>query len=126
MQMSRKSRNAKRALGRRLPHGSTGTSGRVYHFTDTARLPWILESGELRVDRGAIAKYPTKFVWATTLHNGDHTCSSLAGDQTPFKRGWHRLVRFTFHSDEFDPWLNIRDHPEWTPELFDKLDKLGK
>jgi hypothetical protein len=119
--MSRKSRNAKR----KLSQFSTGTNG-AYHFTDTIHLPWIFESGELQVERGAVGNYPTEFVWATTLQNGDRTCSALANDQAAFKQGWHLHVRFTFHSNEFEPWSNIKNHPDWTPELFDELDQLGR
>jgi hypothetical protein len=98
----------------------------VYHFTDTARLPWILESRELRLDHGAIGKYPTKFVWGTTLQNGDRPCASLNGDQKAYRQGWVRLVRFTFASTEFEPWIRIKDHPDWTPELFDRMEATGK
>jgi hypothetical protein len=120
--MSRKSHNAKR----KLTQVSTGTNGCAYHFTDTIHLPWIFESGELQVERGAVGNYPTKFVWATTLQNGDRTCSALGNDQAAFKQGWHLHVRFTFPSDEFEPWRNIKDHPDWTPELFNELDQLGR
>ncbi len=33
----------------------------VYHYTDTGRLPWILQSGELRPGRNKIAGYPDDF-----------------------------------------------------------------
>jgi hypothetical protein len=96
----------KGAFGRRDPvHCSAYINPEhVYHFTDTARLPWILESGMLRVDRGAIGKYPTKFVWATTLLNGDPTCTALSRNQTLESRqnGSLRLVRFTFNASDFD------------------------
>lgn len=98
----------------------------VYHFTDTARLPWIIESGELQVDRGVIGKYPTKFVWGTKLQNGDRTCSSLNGDQKALRQEWVRLVRFTFASTEFEPWIRIKDHPDWTRELFNRMEATGK
>lgn len=122
--MSRKSHGARGAFGRKRVE-SGGSPGYVYHFTDTARLPWILESGELKVDRGAIGKYPTKFVWATTLGNGDRTCAAL-NRVSPFKEGLHRLVRFTFRAQDFEPWDNIRNHPDWTAEVFGKLDQSGR
>jgi hypothetical protein len=99
----------------------------VYHFTDTNRLPWILERGELLVDRGAIGQTPTKFVWGTTLQNGDRTCAAFTSEALKKMRdGYSRLVRFTFSSQEFEPWTNMREHPDWSKEWYDRLDNSGK
>jgi hypothetical protein len=39
---------------------------RLYHYSDTARLPWILDTGDLRVGRNKIGNFPDPdFLWAT-------------------------------------------------------------
>jgi hypothetical protein len=100
----------------------------VYHFTDTARLPWILESGELRVHRADLAAdIPTKFLWVTRLQTGDKTCAALSPRTVEaFRKGWSLLVRFTLHAHDFEPWFNMRTDPLWAPYWFDKLESKGK
>jgi hypothetical protein len=34
----------------------------IYHFTDTMRLPWIIETGELRVGLNRVSKLPFEFL----------------------------------------------------------------
>jgi hypothetical protein len=49
---------------------------RVYHFTDSAHLPWILSDGELRAGANKIGGYPApEFVWATTEDRGSRTAT---------------------------------------------------
>jgi hypothetical protein len=48
----------------------------VYHFTDTTRLPWIIDSGELQPGKNRIGGYPLDFLWATSSLNGDRTSSA--------------------------------------------------
>jgi hypothetical protein len=65
----------------------------VFHFTDTARLPWILATGELRPGRNAIWDFPSAdFLWATTDARGDRTASV---DRKALRKGFTREVRFT-------------------------------
>jgi hypothetical protein len=49
---------------------------RVYHFTDTARLPWIIQTGELRPDPHRLGGFPADFVWATLNAGGDRTSAA--------------------------------------------------
>jgi hypothetical protein len=50
-------------------------TGSVYHFTNTARLPWILASGELRPGANKLGWAPVECIWATGSSIGDLTCS---------------------------------------------------
>jgi hypothetical protein len=72
----------------------------VFHFTDSARLPWILETGELRPHDDGIGA----FLWATTQEYGDYTAH---GFESYFKR-MGALVRMTLHASDFKPWDTIR------------------
>jgi len=68
----------------------------IYHFTDTARLPRILLSGELRP--GTIAeRHLDDLLWATTNPKGDRTASSFwDGPCNAVLQ-----IRFTLRDDDF-------------------------
>lgn len=93
----------------------------VYHFTDSARLSWILHDGELKPGRARVGGFPDPdFLWATTNSRGDRTASGGLGG---YKEGAVRLVRITLHQDDFVPWPDAAaDHDEWTPALITKLE----
>jgi hypothetical protein len=83
----------------------------VYHFTDTVRLPWIVESGELRAGSNRIGGYPDDFLWATTAHQGDRTASGMQG----YRQGITGLVRLALHAEDFELWPDIlAGFPQWT------------
>jgi hypothetical protein len=93
----------------------------VYHFTDTARLPWILSTGELRPGRNAIGKFPSPdFLWATTSDKGDPTA---AAGKRAWREGMTRLVRFTLAAEDFEPWPTVYSRfPQWTPDQVQSLE----
>ena len=74
----------------------------VYHFTGTIRLPWILESGEVRPSPNRIGGYPADFLWATTDENGDRT-SAAAGKaiRKLWREGHLLLIRFILDPRRF-------------------------
>jgi hypothetical protein len=76
---------------------------RLYHHTDTAHLPWILTTNELRPGRSSIGGFPNPdFLWATTDAQGDRT--SMAGHSRElYRRGVICAVRFTLAADEARP-----------------------
>lgn len=87
----------------------------LYHFTDTARLPWIILSGELRPGRNKIGGFPDPdFLWATPDPRGDMTASADRGEY--YRSGKVRHVRFTLDVDGFIPWSHVpTQFPQWTP-----------
>lgn len=93
----------------------------LYHHTDTARLPWILRSGELRAGRNAIGGFPDPdFLWVTGRPEGDRTSSASRGKA--LSCGYVRLVRFTLPADEFEPWRDVMArYPQWTSEQIQRL-----
>lgn len=105
------------------------TAPSVYHYTDTARLPWILQSGELRPGKG-IGFYDLfpkpDFLWAATSDKGDRTASALRqGDN--YRNGKMRLVRFELSTDDFEPWVEARSRfPDWTPEKVEVLERAAR
>jgi hypothetical protein len=99
-------------------------SMKVYHFTDTARLPFILKSGILKPGRNTLAGFPDPdFLWATTRSVGDYTASGAEG----YRRGLTRLVRFTLKRDDFVPWRQIvTTIPAWTPTHVERLERAAR
>jgi hypothetical protein len=98
----------------------------VFHFTDTARLPWILDAGELRPGRNKIGNFPSPdFLWATTDGRGDRTASAYS--QSGIREGLTRAVRFTLAAGDFEPWPEITGRfPQWVPEQVGCLERLAK
>lgn len=96
----------------------------LYHFTDTARLPFILQSGTLKPGRNKIGGFPDPdFLWATTQAVGDYTAS---GTQA-YRSGQTRLVRFTLQRKHFRPWPEITtDYPQWTPTHIERLEHAAR
>ena len=98
----------------------------VYHFSDTARLPWILRSGELRPGRNRIGGFPDPdFLWATTEAAGDLTSSANRGE--PYRSGKMRHVRFALESALFFPWQQVAERfPQWTVDEMERLVRAAK
>jgi len=85
----------------------------LYHHTDTARLPFILKSGELRPGRNKSGGFPDPdFLWATTDDKGDATASADRAGH--YRSGKVRHVRFALDSADFIPWADIPARfPAW-------------
>ena len=100
----------------------------VYHYTDTARLPWILRDRELRPGRNQYGGFPDPdFLWATTMPIPDATASPAGQKATQaLREGRTRLVRFTLRADDFCSWPAIvADYPAWTPGEVRRLEKAA-
>src|SRR5467141_1366758 len=96
----------------------------VYHFTDFARLPWIIESDDLRPGRNKIGDFPDPdFLWATTNNRGSRTAS--AWQQTALE--WELpLVRLTLDATDFEAWrVVVARYPAWTPDQIRRLEVSG-
>lgn len=99
---------------------------KLYHFTGSAHLPWILQSGELRPGRNKIGGYPDPdFLWATANDRGDATASGTSGEF--YRTGRVRQVRFTLDSEGFFPWREVNGRfPAWTKQFRDELEGAAK
>lgn len=101
----------------------------VYHYTDTGRLPWILQDGVLRPGRNTLGGFPDPdFLWATTIPIPDGTASSGGtAALAALRRGDTRAVRFTLRADDFLPWPDIvKDFPAWTPAEVKRLERAAR
>ena len=77
----------------------------LYHFSDTVRLPWIMEAGELRPSQNRIGGFPVDFLWATSDARGDRTSSAAGADVRDLWRSANvQLIRFTLDTADFDDW----------------------
>jgi hypothetical protein len=101
-------------------------SSQVYHYTNTARLPWIITAGELRPGANRLGGYPDpEFVWATTDPRGSRTAAG--GNNRAYREGELFLVRFTLNADDFEPWSGIGlRYPTWTPDQIARLEQSGR
>lgn len=97
---------------------------RVYHFTDTARLPWIVGAKELRPSRNQIGGFPSPdFLWATTHSQGDRTAAGMQA----YREGVTALVRLTLFAEDFEPWRAIiARFPQWTIEHVRRLEAAAR
>jgi hypothetical protein len=85
----------------------------LYHFTDSARLPWILRDQSLKPGSNNIGDFPDDFLWATPDPLGDPTASS-AVNPAAYRNGDIAAVRFTLSADDFTPWDEMKmSHPRW-------------
>lgn len=94
----------------------------LYHYTDTARLPWIAQADELRPGRNRIGGFPEPdFLWATSDPQGDRTASAHRGDLWRSGALWH--VRFLLDPTDFIRWSETRDRlPGWTADHVQRLE----
>lgn len=83
----------------------------IYHFTDSAHLPHILLSGELRPGRATVGGFPDPdFLWATASSVGDNTITGY----NMYKSGQVSLVRFALDQSRFFSWREAQLHnPAW-------------
>jgi hypothetical protein len=100
----------------------------VYHFTDTIRLPWIIETGELRPSSNRIGGFPQDPLWATTSDNGDKTSTVFSKQaQKLWRKGALQLIRFTLNGDDFSDWRDVvRRNPDWTNDHIAKLERSAR
>lgn len=91
----------------------------VYHFTCTARLPWIVATKELRPGRNQVGGFPSPdFLWATIRSQGDRTASAMQG----YRKRATALVRLTLFAEDFEPWPAITARfPQWTTQQVHRL-----
>jgi hypothetical protein len=96
----------------------------VYHFTCTARLPWIIATRELQSYRDPISDFPNPdFVWATTRHQGDRTAAGMKG----YRSGATALVRLTLSAGDFELWPEITNRfPQWKPDHIRRLEAAAR
>jgi hypothetical protein len=96
----------------------------IYHFTDTARLPWIAAAGELRPGWKQAPDHPLAFLWATANPHGDPTASAFCWDgyHECYLTGNLALVRIALHAEDFKLWSAVPQRfPQWTPEHVHRL-----
>ena len=75
----------------------------LYHFTTSAKLHYIIEAGELR-------PVHSKYLWATTLPDGDRCALGYHHDGAKaYRHGAIARVRFTMPLDGFRPWREVVD-----------------
>jgi hypothetical protein len=100
----------------------------AYHHTDTVRLPWIIETGELRPALNNRVGFPTDFLWATTNELGDRTSSAMSPEGRRLRRnGLSQFVRLTLDPADFSSFPEmIKRHPEWTKNHIDLLIRGAK
>jgi hypothetical protein len=111
----------------------------VFHFTNTTRLPWILQSGELRpgTSRPPPPNYvgpphyriggypPPDLLWATADDRG-WDCL-IPATYSNYRSGQTRMVRFTLQAEDFEPWRDItRRFPAWTTEQIVRLERSAQ
>jgi hypothetical protein len=96
----------------------------LYHFTCTARLPWIVATKHLKPDAYQIGHFPNHdFVWATTSPHGDRTASAMQG----YRKRVTALVRLTLFAEDFEPWPGITARfPQWTIEHVRDLEAAAR
>lgn len=100
----------------------------VYHFTDTMRLPWIIEASELRAGANRVSALPFDFLWATTNPTGDRSSAAQASPaaREVYRQGMSQLVRFTLPDECFIRWRDVpRLYPKWSPDQIARTEKLA-
>lgn len=100
---------------------------KLYHFTTSLHLPWILNAGELQPGRGKsfVAGLPDPdFLWASSDERGEPTAS---GSKRAYRSGEIQLVRIALDASMFFPWAEARQrHPDWTDEHVRILNESGR
>lgn len=89
----------------------------LYHFTNSAHLPRIIRSGELRPPAFELPgqEHLPEFVHATSNPNGERTAAGWWHWQPTFDAGVIRRVRFTLHAEDFAPWREVYARSGWSP-----------
>jgi hypothetical protein len=100
----------------------TKAKHKVYHFTTTGSLPWIIKSGKLVPTRDHMEGLPpSDFLWASTVARGEPNAPAVISRKLEWDHTWEcdfvRLVRFTLAAEDFEPWSKlIKRCPQWLPE----------
>jgi hypothetical protein len=95
----------------------------VYHFTTSAHLPRILESGELHAMKvtpellayerslipfgSTITRPEVELLSATTSTSRERTATMEYGAPDFFNDGDMSIVRFTLEIEDFEPWKQV-------------------
>ena len=95
---------------------------KVYHFSSSMCLPWIIEAGELRPHREHdVGIGITKHLWCTSDPQGDLTASPFRrihsppfGDERVWRSGRFFLVRFTLSPRDVMTWEEVKQKSKWT------------
>jgi len=96
---------------------------KLYHFTNSARLPWIVGAKELRPDCNQIGGFPSPDFLRATRSQGDRTASGMQGYREPVTA----LVRLTLFAEDFEPWPAITARsPQWTIEHVRRLEAAAR
>lgn len=97
--------------------------GDLYHFTNLARLPWIVAAGELQIGNNRKGDFPDPDpLWATTDARGDRTATGCI----EYFKHHSVLVRMTLDPEDFGDWREVLAAcPEWTSAHMDRLAKIG-
>ena len=101
---------------------------KVYHFTDTLRLPWIIQTAELRPDPNRFGGFPSDFLWATLNEAGDRTSAAQSGDaKRLYREGAMQIVRITLPEEHFVGWREAIDapSPDWSAEHVIMLERAA-
>jgi hypothetical protein len=100
---------------------------KVYHFTDTLRLPWIIETGELRPDPHRLGGFPSDFLWATLNDAGDRTSAAQSGDaKRLYREGMMQIVRIALPEEHFVGWREaISASADWSAEHVAMLERAA-
>lgn len=100
---------------------------KVYHFTDTVRLPWIIQTGELRPDPHRLGGFPSDFLWATLNAAGDRTSAAQSGEAKGlYREGLMQIIRITLSGEHFVGWREaINASPDWTADHVAMLERAA-
>lgn len=119
---------------------TSGTSPPVYHFTNSAALPRILASGELRameitpefmayerslVQFGTRDIRPRVALIDATANPNDINAPIRADDGAAFRNGNIAHVRFTLRADDFGPWKEVAAANDHCPKWIEALEKTA-
>lgn len=99
---------------------------RVYHFSSTLQLPWIVSAGELQPC--SFGGPTDNYIWATSNPEYEHTASAFHLDDW-FELGAAQIVRFTLNATDFVHWDEIRKTPLWAGadvEMLKRRDKCAR
>lgn len=108
-------------------------TSRVFHFSSTLALPWIIEDGELRPSADEFIGNQ-RYLWATRNPAGEKTSLAIytldrnnAADETAdewYQHGQAQLVRFTLPDRGFIPWREFMRTPTFGKRLRARLAKF--
>lgn len=105
-------------------------SDRVYHYTDTLHLPFIIQSGKLLPGRNTQGLYPDPdFLWATANDQGDGTQTLYMNEngRRLYREGKVLRVRLQLPKANFFHWSEVGErYPQWTQAQRERLERAAK